>query len=205
MVCEMVSAYDRARLPGHESHLKETYRYIQHLATVQMYLSRVRLQAEVIPGMDQVADLLNLVMALRRNETSRPRDKILGLWGCARDVRGDAVIKAFVDYSQPWEKTFSAFTKWFIMRYRDLSVFRLINVTGNPPKPKKPGLPPPDLPSWTPDFSAYDQWDSLRVDMSSKILPHGRNRMYNSTGSSTASATPDYERQLRLRGIHVVP
>jgi hypothetical protein len=203
LVCEMVDAYDKARLPGHESHLKETYPYIQYLAMVRMHLSRVRLREEVIPGMDQLVDLLNLVMALRRNETSRPRDKIFGLWGCARDVQSDAVIQEFVDYSQPWEKIFSAFTKWFIMRYRDLSVFRLINVTGNPPKPKKPGLPPPDLPSWTPDFSLYDQWNSLRVDMSSKILHHGRNRLYNSTGSSTASATPDYERQLRLRGIHV--
>jgi len=203
LVCEMVSAYDRARLPGHESHLKETYNYIQYLASVRMHLSAVRSQTEVIPGMEQMVDLLNLVMALRRNETSRPRDKIFGLWGCARDVQGDAVIKEFVDYSQPWEKIFSAFTKWFIMRYRDLSVFRLINVTGNPPKPKKPGLPPPNLPSWTPDFSLYDQWNSLRVDMSSRMLLHGCDRMYNSTGSSTASAAPDYERQLRLRGIHV--
>ena len=195
IVCELVAAYDNALLPGHESHLKETYQYIQYLASVYIHLSRFRLQAEVVPYMNQTVDLLNLIVGLRRNKTSQPVDKIFGLLGCAEDVQRDRVMRKFVDYDQPWQRTFSAFTKWFITRYQDLSVFRLINVTGNPPNS--------ELPSWTPNFSTYDQWNSLRLDLSSKILPHGRDRVFNSTGSTTACATPDYEQQLLLRGIQL--
>jgi hypothetical protein len=193
MMCQMVSAYDNANLAGHESHLKGTYDFIQYLSSVQLHLSSIRSQRQRIAEMDSAIDLLNLVMALRRNKTSRPRDKIFGLWGCAGDVKEDPIISRFVDYSQPWELTYAAFTKWFIMRYQDLSVFRLINVTGDPPK----------LPSWTPDFSRHDEWNSLRNDLSAKVLLHGQNRIFNATGSTVASSSPDYDKRLLLHGLCV--
>lgn len=87
VVCESVAACDRALLPGHESHLKETSKYIQYLSSAYLHHSTSRSRVEAIPGMEQVMDLLNLVIGLRKNETSKERDKIFGFGGAQWTLR----------------------------------------------------------------------------------------------------------------------
>jgi heterokaryon incompatibility protein (HET) len=190
-VCKMVSAFDRTCLPSQDSHFKGSDSHIRYLSITNLFVSGQRYQRATIPGVHHSIDLMNLVQTLRKNSSSQAMDKIYGLLGCANDV--DTEIQSFVDYSVTFDKTYTVFAKWFINRYKDLSVLRLVDITSNPSK----------LPSWVPDFRSHNYMNNLRVELGPRVLPHGIDRLYNATGSTTASVALSYDSQLCLRGVPV--
>jgi hypothetical protein len=200
-VFEMIATHDK-KFPGHESHLIDLSAVGNIIRGMTIGQRLMQTKRRPSKGSDLLhppgsMELLSLVKYLQKNEATEPSDKIYALLGVADDA--DRSMPG-VDYQVHFRTTYSAFSHWFINRYHDLSVLRLVRAT---PARTMSKVGCGDLPSWVPDFRRYHHMNNLQADFGPAIPQHGANRQYNATGASKAYVADDDVLQLTLQGVRV--
>lgn len=198
LICSTVAAYDRQG-PETDSRLDHSSLVCQHMSQCQVFRRDGRFEG-LSGGKDQLR-LLDLLFHLMHRKTSLPHDKIYGLLGVAEDI--DAT-KFPINYKQHFHDLYAQMTKFFIHQYADLTVLSLVNA-GTFANPSVEG--PKNLPSWVPDYRFNNfQKNNLRLYNGPKAMLHGKKRLYNATGSSSAimHGSGSLSRsELILQGVHV--
>lgn len=191
-------------LPGHESYLIDDSQILKHMIFGRRLHQTNPNNSEHSSTNEPSAndyrishELLSLVSNLRRNQATDPRDKVYALLGVANDLNTSVPQ---VDYTTHFRIIFANYSKWFITRYHDLSVLKLVSLHPYLPVPTQTCA---NLPSWVPDFRSYDFFNNLRLHEGPKYFSHGSRRLYNATGSSYASVRDSQPLQLTLEGIYV--
>lgn len=142
-------------------------------------------------------ELLNLMKESMGQKASLPQDCVYALLGVARDI--DAL--AFpVDYTRTFRDLFGYVTKHSVSKYHDLTVLALVSIL---PPENTPKEGPRSLPSWIPDYRFKIGINNRRLARGPNVVKHGRDRQYNSTGSSRACAVVDSSPKFAVNGILV--
>jgi hypothetical protein len=187
-------------LPGDQSYLANDTRIIAQLDFGRRLIER-KAHSPKDPWDEKISvshELFSLVKNLRKNKATDPRDKVFALLGVANDLDCSAPE---VDYNSHFRVVYSKYSKWFIQRYQDLSVLKLVSV-----KPAVVGqtrLTCETLPSWVPDLRSYNTVNNLRFEGGPQYLLHGAHRQYNATGSSKVHVQDEQVLHLTLKSLYV--
>ena len=195
-ICESVKAVDR-QVPDHQSHIKEVDEFLSFVWFCQMIKSDQWGAASTRQDGSFHLDLLNLMKRLMGQKSSLPHDFVYALLGIAKDVQALSIP---IDYTQTFRDLFVYMSKSFVKNYCDLTVLSLVSIG---PSDTIPRAGPRTLPSWVPDYRYAIGNNNRRVSGGSRIVKHGRNRHYNSTGSSRESAILGSSHILVVNGIFV--
>ena len=196
LVCEAVKEVDR-HIPDHQSHIKGVDELLFRMSVCQSMNSTWSIAPEIRRIASDYFELLNLMKGLMGQQVSLPQDFVYALLGLANDVDALDVV---VDYSQHFRILFAHITKHFVSKYSDLTVLALISIV---PPDSPPTAGPRGLPSWIPDYRSKIGNNNRRLSHGPNIVKHGRDRHYNSTGSSRAFAVADGSLKFIVNGVLV--
>lgn len=202
-VCCSVNIHDRL-LPDQRSHTMDRDAILMQMALCHAERSGFRGNTEILEGLKRARSemkytrFLTLMRNLRKCSASDPHDKVYGVLGVAADVNEQAIP---INYDEPFRDTYAFVTKEFIQLYSDLTVLSLVDIE---PFKDPPTQGPRLLPSWVPDYR-FDVSDSnnKRLHHGPKVVYHGSERFYKSTGSSKASIIQEDKLRLTLQGVRV--
>jgi Heterokaryon incompatibility protein (HET) len=201
LICTLVDAYDR-QFPGEQSHLRGAGTKMTQMALYYAERSGFGGSPELAEGFKNMRSekkhtrLINLMRNLRNRGVTDAHDKVYGVLGIASDV--DPLLFP-VNYQEPFRETYAYVSKSFIKIHSDLSVLSLVAVE---PFRDPPISGPSILPSWVPDYR-FDVSDTnnKRLFNGPKVVNHGPDRFFNSTGSSKASLLLEDRLRLTVKGV----